>query len=397
MLAGGAFSAETASGQWDAIGSREEPLRVGLIGCGSQGTSHAVEMLNLHRDSHRPECEVRLVGMADLREHKLQASYRTIRGRCRHGVEVEQCRFTGPDAFRRLLDEEMDLIILAGPTSFRQSHFHEAVQSGKHCLVESPFATTIDGIDCVMQSNQSALEKELSIVSGLHRSFGDRFRQTVEQIRQGAMGDLLYGRLSTGYRVRRLPVKPAKQEEHTYRLAHWQHFQEFIGDPSDEAMAESIAMLQILLGQVPTQAHGHAGFIGHAGFPGQTKSMDAPSFRSMEYVYENGFRLFARSASGDSKGLHRGFFLHGTGGSCDLTTGEIRDVTGKVIWQPERGEDDLISSPWQTPAGRLVRSIRSRSPFNELSAAAIANRSVIQCRNSTDLCSENPLQTETQT
>ena len=85
-------------------------FKFGLIGCGGQGTRDLVSCVN-----SSPGVEI--VAMGDLFEDRLT--------RCREqldklGVDVPASRcFTGFDAYQKVLDCDIDLVILATPPGFR--------------------------------------------------------------------------------------------------------------------------------------------------------------------------------------------------------------------------------------------------------------------------------------
>jgi hypothetical protein len=91
-------------------------LKVGLVGCGGRGTGAAGEALAADKN-------VVLTAMADVFEDKLKASLETLRAQAPEKVKVEpdHC-FIGLDAYQKLIDSGVDVVLLAAPPAFRPQH-----------------------------------------------------------------------------------------------------------------------------------------------------------------------------------------------------------------------------------------------------------------------------------
>jgi predicted dehydrogenase len=106
------------------------PLRVGLIGCGYWGAK-------LARNFHALP-EARLVALADLdplrREHA-----------ARHYPDARVV-----DDHRQLLGSDTDALVIATPPSTHAALAIEALEAGKHVLVEKPLATSVEAADAII-------------------------------------------------------------------------------------------------------------------------------------------------------------------------------------------------------------------------------------------------------
>ena len=124
-------------------------LRVGLIGCGSRGSSAAIQVLNTTSGP------VQLVAMADVFGDRLQGAYRQIRSQHADKLDLPpERRLVGLDAYRRLLAMDVDLVILATPPGFRPQHFEAAVAAGKHVFLEKPVAVDVPGVRRVLRASR---------------------------------------------------------------------------------------------------------------------------------------------------------------------------------------------------------------------------------------------------
>src|ERR1035437_6462566 len=137
-----------------------DTLRVGLIGCGGRGSGAAGQAL--HADKN-----VVLTAMGDAFEDQLQKSLQNLQKQHPDKVKVtpEKC-FVGLDAYQKVIDSGVDVVLLATPPGFRPVHFKAAVDAGKHIFCEKPVATDPPGIRSVLDSVKAAKEKSLSLVAG---------------------------------------------------------------------------------------------------------------------------------------------------------------------------------------------------------------------------------------
>src|SRR5437870_7116933 len=178
--------------------ANSETLRVGLIGCGGRGTGAANQALNADKN-------VVLTAMADVFENQLQGSLRTLKGEVGGKVEVDadHC-FIGLDAYQKLIDSGVDVVILATPPGFRPEHLQAAVAAGKHIFCEKPVATDAPGVRSVLASVEQAKMKKLALVAGFCWRYDYPRREIFKRIHDGAIGDLraIYATYYTG------PVKP---------------------------------------------------------------------------------------------------------------------------------------------------------------------------------------------
>src|SRR5262249_42751095 len=162
-------------------------LRVGLIGCGNRGTGAATQAL-------QADSNVKLVALADAFEDRLEQSLSLLREDPKVGAKVDvapERRFAGFDAYQRLLECGVDVVLLCTPPQFRPLHLRAAVDAGKHVFAEKPVAVDARGVHSVLKSCEEARSKGLSIVSGLCIRYHNGFRETIGRVHQGAIGDVV--------------------------------------------------------------------------------------------------------------------------------------------------------------------------------------------------------------
>ena len=150
-VTGGALAAGLSAVANVHAGGNNNPLRVGLIGCGGRGTGAAENCLESSQN-------VQLVAMGDMFKDRLDGSRKSLSKR--EGFKVnDDNAFSGFDAYKKVLDTGVNMVILATPPGFRPYHFKAAIEAGKHVFFEKPVGVDPTGIRLVMEYGKIAKEK----------------------------------------------------------------------------------------------------------------------------------------------------------------------------------------------------------------------------------------------
>jgi myo-inositol 2-dehydrogenase/D-chiro-inositol 1-dehydrogenase len=107
-------------------------LKVGVVGCGGRGSGAAMDCL-------KSSDGVKVVALGDLFQDRVDGLYNNLTGNQEMKDKVDLSRdrvFTGFDAYKKVIDSGVDLVILASPPGFRPSHLKYAVEQGKHVFME---------------------------------------------------------------------------------------------------------------------------------------------------------------------------------------------------------------------------------------------------------------------
>ncbi len=208
-LAGAGVSAFTIVKPELVRGAGKEMIRAGLVGCGGRGTQASVNLLS-------GDPNVELVAVGDLMPDRMEDCLAQLKspkyvlsnvGRVskitkqnvdelgksvidRVKVDAEH-RFTGFDAYKKVIGSGIDLVLLCAPPVYRPIHLEAAVDAGKHLFVEKPFGTDPVGVRRAMEAVRKAEAKKLTLVTGAQRRFQKEYVETVAKIHDGALGDIL--------------------------------------------------------------------------------------------------------------------------------------------------------------------------------------------------------------
>jgi predicted dehydrogenase len=166
-------------------------LRVGLVGCGGRGTGAAVQAL-------AADAAVAVVAIGDLFADRLaSASALLERAAGSRFACPREARFTGADAWVRVIDADVDLVILATPPDCRPRHLAAAVAAGRHVFCETPAAIDRSGAETIREAVALARDRSLSLMSGLAWRRDRETAALVRRVHDGAIGRLLAARMTS--------------------------------------------------------------------------------------------------------------------------------------------------------------------------------------------------------
>ena len=346
-------------------------FRIGLVGCGFRGTNAAAHALNT------TAADVRLVAVADLFEDRLQQACRSLKSKCPDKFEVgKETRFVGFDAYRRLLETDLDLVILATAPSFRPLHVEAAIEFGKHVFAEKPVAIDPPGVRRFMAACDEARQRQLAVAVGLQRRHIGIYQQTIDQLQQGAIGQILYARAYCMRPASRLQPRRKGQSELEFQLRNWQRFNWAGGDCIVEQHVQNLDVINWLVGDHPAEAQG----VGGRQFPQAAVGSEGNIYdhHSVEYLYRNGVRLLSmtQQTTGDRSEVSE--WAHGTQGWCDISQGEIYDGENQLIWKAEGSREG-----YQAEFDKLFADLRSGKAACEGQYAAESTLTAIMGRMAT--------------
>ena len=169
--------------------------------------------------------------------------------------------FVGFDAYKKVIDCGVDVIILATPPHFRPQHLAYAVEKGKHAFVEKPVAVDAPGVRSIIETCKKAKEKNLAVVSGLCWRYHPAVRETVRRIVEDkAIGDIVA--IQSTYNGGTLWHRgdDPKWSRMEYQVRNWLYFHWLSGDHICEQAVHSLDKTAWLQGDIhPTQAFGMGG------------------------------------------------------------------------------------------------------------------------------------------
>ena len=271
--------------------------------------------------------------MGDAFADRLQASYRAIKGQHGNHVDVPKDRqFVGFDAYKNVIESDIDLVILATSPGFRPLHFEYAVNAGRHVFMEKPVGTDAPGIRRVLAANEEAKKKNLMVAVGLQRHHEKRYLETVQRIWDGAIGDLVATRVywnGGGVWVR---GRQEGQTELEYQMRNWYYFNWLCGDHITEQHIHNLDVSNWLVQGFPVECNGMGGREVRKGID----HGEIYDHHFVEYTYANGVKMFSQCRHIRNCWNNVSEHAHGTAGHADLS-GKIYNSSGEEIWSYGRG------------------------------------------------------------
>jgi predicted dehydrogenase len=272
-------------------GQGKEKLTAGIVGTGGRGTRGVAEML-----TGAPNVE--LVAMADLFEDQLEGSLRRLRDSDEFPPEVRsrikvapENRFMGFDAYKKLIDSGVDIVLLHTPPGWRPLHFEYAVNAGKHIFAEKPLATDCVGAQKMMRLAKLSEQKHLTVMIGAQRRSQREYVETIRKIQDGAIGEILacYANWISG------PVtKGAEFEDRTeagtieWQQRAWYQHVWICGDQIVEQHLHNIDVINWVMNDHPVSVVASGGAVWR---PENRLYGNIYDHCSADFVYANGVRM----------------------------------------------------------------------------------------------------------
>lgn len=312
-VVGGSLAATLGSARAvHAAGS--DILKVGLIGCGGRGSGAAVNAM-------RAEDNLQLVALADAFADQLDHCKQTVQRQIgnKYAVKDENC-FVGFDAYKQLLETDVDVVCLCTPPHFRPAQLRASIEAGKHVFCEKPVAVDPTGVRSVLETVELAKKKNLSIVSGLCWRYDYGVRETMNRIKDGAIGDIVAVQENylTGTLWHR--GRGDSWSEMEYQMRNWLYFTWLSGDHIVEQHIHSLdKALWLMDDEPPVSCVG----LGGRQVRNEEKWGQIYDHFAVCYEWANGVKTFAYTRQ--MKGCHNEVedFVLGTKGNAKILKHEI--------------------------------------------------------------------------
>ncbi len=365
---GASLASLAVTNQAHAAGS--DVLRIGLIGCGGRGSGAA-------NDCMAAPGNHKLVAMGDLFEDRLNSSVGNLSKALGDKFDVPKDRqFSGFDAYQKVLDAGVDLVILATPPGFRPIHFEAAVNAGKHVFMEKPVATDAPGVRKVLDAAKVAKQKNLGVGVGLQRRHQANYLETIKRIQDGMIGDIIATRVywngSTPWVKSRESLEKQygrKITEMEYQLRNWYYFTWICGDHICEQHIHNLDVGAWVKGSYPVKANGMGGCEVRKG-PDYGETFD---HHAVEFEFGDGTRMFSQCRHIPGCWNSVSEWVHGTKGWANIGAAQI-EVKGGETWKYSKKGDP---SPYRQEHVDLLASIRSGNPINEAEYGALSSMTSI--------------------
>lgn len=331
----------------------EGTIRVGLIGCGGRGSGAAAQAL-------KADGNVQLAAVADVFEGQLEGSLAGLKKKFGEKVTVgDGDKYIGLDAYQKVLDSNVDMVILTTPPGFRPMMLDAAVKAGKHVFCEKPVAVDAPGVRSVLQSAQTAKAKGLSLVTGFCWRYHNARREFFKRIHEGAIGDIqaMFSTYYTG------PVKPMPPEKRrpegmadvAWQIKNWYNFGWLSGDSLAEQAVHSVDKIGWAMKDAnPISCVATGGR--------QIPANGGNIYDHFHIVYEFENNVLCHLGSRQQRGTYgeNNDYIHGTKGQGIIANSCM--IKGENNWVDG---PELVTDMYQAEHDHLFKSIREGGAVND--------------------------------
>ena len=222
-------------------------FKIGLIGCGGRGTGATGNIIEAAKTLGY---EIEVVAVADFFQEKADKLAQKHPG----------CRaFGGADAYHKVMEQPIEIVLMATPPAFRPLHLEAAIAAGKHCFIEKPVAVDPVGARKVIAIGEVAKKKGLSIVAGTQRRHMSTYLRNQFAISQGAIGKITGGTISWCQSKLWFKERNPGESDASYLVRNWTSFVEMSGDHIVEQHLHQLDVTNWFIGRPPVSAIGFGG------------------------------------------------------------------------------------------------------------------------------------------
>ena len=324
-----------------------DKIRVGLIGCGGQGTRDAISCVN-----SAPNVEI--VAMGDLFQDRLDESLAKLSKEADDKVSItEDTCFVGFDAYKKVIACDVDMVLIVTPPHFHPEHVKAAIEAGKHVFMEKPATVDPAGVRSIIASSELAKQKGLSIVAGTQRRHQAHYLEIMKRIHNGDIGEIVGGQCywnggdMIGY------WKYYEREglsDMKWQCRNWPWFTWLGGDHIVEQHVHNLDVINWALRSHPEQVMGMGG-------REVRKEGNIFDHFAVEYEYPNGVRILGtcRQING----------CHNRVEERIVGTKGVADGHGVITGQNAYKYEGKSPDPYVQEQADLIASIREGKPLNE--------------------------------
>ena len=331
-------------------------IKVGLVGCGGRGGGAA-------RQALQADDYTELTSLADVDQSQIDRCTQSLKriAKIADRVKVEQAsQFIGLDAFQKVIDNKVDVVLLATPPGFRPYHLAACIAANKHVFCEKPVSTDAPGVRAVMETAVKAKEKNLSLVAGFCWRYNNMIQETFQQVESGAIGRLVayYATYYTSP-VKPMPpasARPAGMSDVEWQIRNWYNFVWLCGDSLVEQAVHSVDKIAWAMhDEAPVSCVG----VGGRANPAQGGNIF--DHFAINYLYPNGTRAFMDNRQSEGCYNENADYILGTEGTCTIGRGPQPRIEGKTNWAFSGQQYDM----YQREHDLLFAAIRKNQPMND--------------------------------
>ena len=335
-------------------------VKVGLVGCGGRGTGAAVQALKADPGSM-------FWAMGDLSESRVSSCLGHVEEAVEEPEKIDvpdERKFVGFDAYQRVIDSGVDVVLLCTPPAFRPEQVAAAIAANKHVFCEKPVAVDAPGVRSVLESARRAQDAGLSLMSGFCWRYQDQMREVFGKVLDGGIGRVRSMQCTyntTGW-VRPQPMQEGWSETE-FQVRNWHYFHPISGDHIVEQAVHAIDWINWAMGgEMPVRCTAVGGRMTRPDLPETGNVWD--NFAAT-FEFKDGARANHMCRHWPNTPADNTAYLIGTAGDCRVMPWRgvhvISRDGGKPDWKGSAAGNDM----YQREHDELFAAIRAGEPIND--------------------------------
>ena len=342
-------------------------LKVGLVGCGGQGSGDLRCLLNAANG-------IKVVALGDTFQDRIDSCRKMLSERFSQEVPDNMC-FTGFDSYQKVINAGVDMVMFVTPPGFRPLHFKAAVAAGKHVFMEKPLCVDPVGARSIMATAKQAAAQGLSVVTGTQRHHQRSYIEGYKQVHSGLIGEIVGGQVYWNQSQLWFRTKEPKWTDMEWMIRDWVNWTWLSGDHIVEQHVHNIDVFNWFSGLRPEKALAF-------GARHRRVTGDQYDMFSVDYTYQGGIHVHSmcRQINGCANNVSER--IQGTKGIW-TSNGVITDLKGNELWKfdaDKEKEDFGQSDPYTLELVNWVNHIRSKKPINQAEETTISTITAIMGR-----------------
>ncbi len=216
-------------------------ISIGLIGCGGRGGWIA----QLFADSGL----YKLAACSDYFQDRIDAVGEA------HQIPASR-RYAGLNGYRKLLESDVDAVVIETPPYFHPEQAMAAVDAGKHVFLAKPIAVDAPGCLTIAEAGRKATANNLVFLVDFQTRANAHYREALRRVRQGDLGQIVMAEAFYPWSGGGRGGPPATPEE---QLRQWYYVLPLSGDFIVEQAIHALDVATWILDADPVKAVGLGG------------------------------------------------------------------------------------------------------------------------------------------
>lgn len=345
-------------------------LKAGIVGCGGRGSGAAKDWMKSAKG-------VTIIALGDVFQDKVDNLAAGLKND--YGIDIPaDKRFVGFDAYKKVIDSGIDVLIDCTPPVFRAEHFKYGVEKGKHAFLEKPICVDAVGYRTIVAAAKQAEAKKLCVVTGTQRHHQRNYVEAYKKVMEGYIGEITGGTVYWNQSMLWYRERQAGWSDCEWMIKDWVNWKWLSGDHIVEQHVHNIDVFTWFSGLKPVKA---------TGFGSRQRRITGDQYDnfSIDFTMENGVHMHSMCRQIDGCANNVSEFIQGTKGSWDSATNEIKDLAGNVVWKYDKDATEAQfkqMNPYVLEHVNLVNHIRAKKPIDQASETAVSNMAAIMGRES---------------